>query len=1009
MIKQLIINGKKSYDDFDLYISQRTISQPKKKSIKESVPFSNVVYDFSDINGEIYWEQRTLQYVFDFAELSTEEVEIAKSKALTWLMNVHDTDIYDPYIGDYHFHGSFESDSWSEDFGAGTLTINFSVYPYKISNSDTSIIEEIGDELTGSSPLTINNSASDDLESLTIYGNSEQETRSGRNKFNFEDKKSVATGVTVDEDGWITITYDNTSGEKSIYQNYYTNNLDLATSKTYAIVLEIKNVSGTGNLWWVSNYNTEGQFSSNGANSTFENLTNNSVLVRTATTKADFTDVENGIRTFASFDIGDSGSVTFRLSVLEDTTITANTFEYEAFGVSPSPDYPSEVKTVKGVTNLFDKDNPNLSNLYPGGSTFISNANYKSIYIEIEPNTTYTIYRSIYRNEDIVVGTSINIPVVNGAITNKTSSSTNKPITITSGENDKYLTIYYCWTATNEEEIRNSIMIEEGDVSHSYVPYGTWLRVDTKSPNLYNFKDKKEQSNGVTVDEDGWITCTYDNSLGSKSVFLNYYTNNLDLKVSTNYIVVAEIKEVIGNGILYPFSQHGDTGGQFLKSANLTFDKLSNGLVRVCNGTTKSSFNNVDYGLRSFVEFRAGESGSITFRLSVLEDITITADKFKYSSYENDLILIDMKKPNLFNYEAPTSYTNGLSYTKNDDGSFVASGTINSTWANLSQNGCIPTPLKVGTYNIKHTNLIHNISVIFTFEDGTESSRYSLKGKHNVIATFEKVVTKARFFVEGLTSGNAYTIEDNIKIYEGKGTDDYYELCAIGDTKDELFLDKSTNKITQRIGKIVLDGSESGWEYTEAYNYFRCPTFNFYGEVPLQNKNQKCTHFEVVTDWGSGFRDKTNKNAIFSLADTGYKICVRNTSYLTVDEFVTWLSENPVEVYYELATPVEINNEVITLPKTFDDGTIITINDELEVSMNVTYNEKKTLIIDNISSHRVTPTIMVEGDLTIELNNTSYGLSTGTYNNGLYLESGINEVILRGTGKIKFSYVEEVL
>lgn len=147
MIEQLMINGKKSFDDFGLLIGERKISNPKKKSIKESVPFSNITYDFSKINGELYWEERTLEYSFDIAEFTTKEMEIIKSKALTWLLNVHDTDIYDPYIGDYHYHGSYDSDSWVEDFGAGTLTITFSVYPYKISNEEVkNTIENINGE-----------------------------------------------------------------------------------------------------------------------------------------------------------------------------------------------------------------------------------------------------------------------------------------------------------------------------------------------------------------------------------------------------------------------------------------------------------------------------------------------------------------------------------------------------------------------------------------------------------------------------------------------------------------------------------------------------------------------------------------------------------------------------------------------------------------------------------------------------------------------------------------------
>lgn len=143
-VKQLVINNKKSYDDFNVYISSRNIAPPKKKSIKESVPFSNVVYDFSKMNGELYWEERTLQYSFDIAEITTEDMEVEKSRLENWLMNVQDEDIYDPYIGDYHFHGSYDSHSWSEDFGAGELSVTFLVYPYKISNSDSNVIEKIG-------------------------------------------------------------------------------------------------------------------------------------------------------------------------------------------------------------------------------------------------------------------------------------------------------------------------------------------------------------------------------------------------------------------------------------------------------------------------------------------------------------------------------------------------------------------------------------------------------------------------------------------------------------------------------------------------------------------------------------------------------------------------------------------------------------------------------------------------------------------------------------------------
>ena len=971
MIKQLIINGKKSYDDFDLYISERTISQPKKKSIKESVPFSNVVYDFSDINGEIYWEERTLKYVFDFAELSTEEMEKAKSKVLTWLMNVHDTDIYDPYIGDYHFRGSFESDSWSEDFGAGALTINFSVYPYKISNSDTSIIEEIGDELTGSSPLTIDNSASDDIESLTIYGNSEQETRSGKNLYILPNNATL-NGITYTKNNNGTINLSGTASAKtSIIKDTELSISKLTDGSTYT--LSINKTIPSGIYFMIEVYNgstwLRGYNVINDTNpKTFDIDLTNATKIRSTI------QINQGITTNIS-NIG--------VQLEEDSTAT----EFEQYGVSPSSEFPSEVKTIKGVKNYFDGEiETGGYNDSTGAKQTNSNLvrNKKPIYVE--PNKTYII-----SNNGISIAMNIYEYDKDGNyIGYLTGNAIPKGTPFTTSNNTAYINI------SRSNSYYDKIQIEEGSIIHEYVPYGTWLRVDTKSPNLYDFKDKKEQSSGVSVDEDGWITCTYDNSVGSKSKYLNYYTNNLDLKTNTDYIVVAEIKEVTGQGNLYPFSNHSN-GGQFSTSANLDISKLSNGLIRICKGKTRSSFSGIDYGIRSFVEFPSGKSGSITFRLSVLEDITITADNFKYSSYGKDYILIDMKKPNLFDKDkTPDNYfynSSGATQTSNDN-------FINQKIIPTSRTYAISYKNRYATLN--GTDIQSYVRFVEFDSNGTFIKRTLLYTNNSTIT----LDGNTSYFILCVDVGpNAYFEE--LKIYEGTNASDYYELCKIGDTKDEMFLDKSTNKITQRIGKVVLDGSESDvWSVNKmTYGY----AFDITNSLSAIGDNSKKTLLSNKFK-ASTFNDRNNGdvNIIYSYSGDS-RIRILTDVATNIDEWKTWLSENPVEVYYTLATPVEINNEPIILPKTFDDGTIITINDELEVDIDVTYNEKKTLIIDNISSHRVTPTIMVGGDLTIEHNDSSYALTTGTYNNGLYLESGINEVILRGTGKIKFSYVEEVL
>lgn len=136
MLDRLRIGDKDSLEDFDASLKERAISAPVKKSIKETVPFSNVTYDFSAINGEIYWEERTLEYVFEIIADTPEALEEKKARFCNWVMNVMDENIYDPYEPDWHYHGTFDDIDPNDDESVEktTITVTFAVYPYKIAN-----------------------------------------------------------------------------------------------------------------------------------------------------------------------------------------------------------------------------------------------------------------------------------------------------------------------------------------------------------------------------------------------------------------------------------------------------------------------------------------------------------------------------------------------------------------------------------------------------------------------------------------------------------------------------------------------------------------------------------------------------------------------------------------------------------------------------------------------------------------------------------------------------------
>jgi hypothetical protein len=136
MLDQLTIGEKKSLDDFDASISGRRIGIPAKKSIKETFLFSSKSHDFSKMNGELYWEERELEYEFEITAATPSELEQKKTAFSNWIMNVMNEKIHDPFIPAYHFVGTFEAMEYEDDesLEKTVATVTFKAYPFKIEN-----------------------------------------------------------------------------------------------------------------------------------------------------------------------------------------------------------------------------------------------------------------------------------------------------------------------------------------------------------------------------------------------------------------------------------------------------------------------------------------------------------------------------------------------------------------------------------------------------------------------------------------------------------------------------------------------------------------------------------------------------------------------------------------------------------------------------------------------------------------------------------------------------------
>lgn len=119
------------------------------------------------------------------------------------------------------------------------------------------------------------------------------------------------------------------------------------------------------------------------------------------------------------------------------------------------------VKEEVNNGNLYDYESaPMLINAKVEDGTIVTGTNDNRItYIEIEPNTTYKIGKTI--NDHFGVGLSTEEPVIGTVFNSYSNDETLSEVTVTSGESDNYLAIYY-WTKYDtgtEEEIRKSIVV----------------------------------------------------------------------------------------------------------------------------------------------------------------------------------------------------------------------------------------------------------------------------------------------------------------------------------------------------------------------------------------------------------------------------------------------------------------------------------------------------------------------------------------------------------------------
>lgn len=165
----ITFNGKHSFDDLGLLTFSKEIGTPSKNKIKDSVPFMNGSYDFSNIyNGSTYSE-RELTFVFKTSGGS--RTDAVRMVVENWLMGTDgQVELIEDDLKSYYYLAECIDLSFEEFNSFGKLIATFTAYPFKIGVAlegskilwdefcfDTDALQETEFEVSGTKEVVITN------------------------------------------------------------------------------------------------------------------------------------------------------------------------------------------------------------------------------------------------------------------------------------------------------------------------------------------------------------------------------------------------------------------------------------------------------------------------------------------------------------------------------------------------------------------------------------------------------------------------------------------------------------------------------------------------------------------------------------------------------------------------------------------------------------------------------------------------------------------------------------
>ena len=129
-------NDKHSFRDLGITIlNTRVIETPSKIKITETIPFSNITYDFSNLYGGNCYTERKLEYEFLIKANSSVQLEFKRMQIENWLLSSNGkSELFDDNIEGYYYNAECISTDFEDMNNIGKLKAIFTADPFKFSN-----------------------------------------------------------------------------------------------------------------------------------------------------------------------------------------------------------------------------------------------------------------------------------------------------------------------------------------------------------------------------------------------------------------------------------------------------------------------------------------------------------------------------------------------------------------------------------------------------------------------------------------------------------------------------------------------------------------------------------------------------------------------------------------------------------------------------------------------------------------------------------------------------------